>query len=183
MADEPDPEPSLDDITSAVDGQKDALARLAGLRSPDDPYFEPIPIEVPKGKLVSLHAAVMTAHQFTAIVMFRSLPKMLEDGILSIGKKVGEFVAKKGALALVKFVTSFLKWVLTVADAFNLEAKGREMEQRIRKASALCRKELIEHALAQKRTGRHTRRVHSRHKSKPQRKANKSWQTTAARQR
>lgn len=176
-------EPTAEELAEAVDGQRDALARLIGLRSPDDPYFEKIEVEVPTGRLVALDAAVMSAHLFVGIVLFKSLPKMFEEAVSKVEKSVGENITKGASFAVIKLVGTVVRLIITVGDTFNQEARARDLEQRIRKASAYIRKQLIAEALSQKRTVRKRRRVRSRHQSPPQRKANKSWQSPAPRMR
>lgn len=174
-------EPTDDEVVEVVDEGHDFLLRAIGVRGPDDPYFEKIELEVPKGKLMSLDAAVMAAHLFLAVVMFKGISELFEEKIKAMEKVVAASAAKTATGYIFKKIGIIVKLIVNIAEMWSQEEMGRKMEQKIRKASALVRRQLIEEALSQKARRRGHRRVSTRHKTLPQRKANKSWHQTIPR--
>lgn len=134
----------------------------------------------PRGRVVTLDAAIMAAHLMTARMVFGGF-RSIADQLLRIADarlfSLLESVAITelvGLIGLNSVVGREIQEIVAIYDANQIEA---DKERKIRIESLNARRDLYETALAQRRSKRKTRRVLTRHQSRPQRAPNKRWKS------
>jgi hypothetical protein len=141
------------------------------------PSDEPLSWDT-KGKVVTLSAAIMTAHLVTARLIFGGFRSICDQALRiatnRIKDKVDSLIAQKAA-ASVKAGKNVTGLAFELAQISDDNQAAAAKEAKIRKECLDGMRDLWHTALAQRKSKRSTKRVLTRHESHKQRKANKKW--------
>lgn len=163
----------MDDLLSPIEG---FLTGLGDVPSESHAYLKPS--DEPKHwelkhRVIRLDKVVMAMHLISARVAMRAFPTIYQQTInkaVALAKKFGAWsVLQLVAKSFIKAAT-VVGFALQAKDQISAEQSAQEVERTIRLICVTVMRDLKGQPLAQKRSSRKVRDVHTRHKTRKKRR-------------